>query len=207
VYNAHRIVLAHERGDAAEVLAVFEPALGASEGPQHWVQAVVARARLTLGREAEARALLASLAREDFRDIARNLRWTGTLVELAVLCAELDDASRAKSLLSLLEPVELQHGVFPMAICYGGPVRYALARLCETVGRRDDAIALFEEALASAGALGARPMQARIALQFGLCLATRDRRRAKPLLEESAGLAAELGMAAVAANARAALDE
>jgi tetratricopeptide (TPR) repeat protein len=207
VYNGHRVVLAHERGDAEEMLEIFERAIGAREGPQHWVQAMVARARLALGREAEARTLFESLARDGFADISRNLRWTGTIVELAVLCAELDDAKRAQSLQKLLEQVEHQHGVMPMAICYGGPVRYALARLSETLGRREDAVALYEDALAAAGALGARPMQARIALQLGQCLSPRDRRRAKPLLEESAGLATELGMAAVAAHARATLSE
>ncbi|MEX2204618.1 MAG: AAA family ATPase [Myxococcota bacterium] len=207
VLNGHRVLLAHERGDAAEVLAIFEPAIGARDGPQHWVQAMAARARLAAGREAEARALYESLAREDFADIPRNLRWTGTLVEFAVLCAELGDASRAKALLGLLEPVEHQHGVMPMAICYGGPVRYAIARLCETLGRRDDATALYEDALAAASALGARPMQARIALRLGVCLGARDRRRAKPQLEQSARLAGELGMAAVAASAREALGE
>jgi hypothetical protein len=93
----------------------------------------------------------------------------------------------------------------PMAICYGGPVRHALARLCETVGRREDAVALYEDALEAASALGARPMQARIALRLGLCLGARDRRRAKGLFEQSARLASELGMAGVAANAREAL--
>ncbi len=169
------------------------------------MQAAVARARLATGREPEARALLAELACEDASDIPRNLRWTGTIVEIALLCAELGDATWAKSLVELLEPVEHQHGVMPIAICYAGPVRYALARLCETFGCREDAVALYEDAHAAAGALGARPMQARIALHHGLCLAARDRRRAAPLLEESARLASELGMAVVAANARAAL--
>jgi len=205
VLNGHRVLLAHERGDAAEVLAIFEPAIGAREGPQHWVQAMVARARFAAGREDDARSLFDTLAREDFRDIPRNLRWTGTLVELAVLCSELGDAARAKPLQDLLTPVEHQHGVMPMAICYGGPVRYALARLCDTLGRSDDAAALYEDARAAAGGIGARPMQARIALQLALCVAARDRRRAKLLLEESARLATELGMTAVAANARAAL--
>jgi hypothetical protein len=95
----------------------------------------------------------------------------------------------------------------PMAICYGGPVRHALARLHETLGRRDDAIALYEDAHAAAIALAARPMQARIALQLGSCLATRDRRRAKAHFEPSARLAGELGMAAVLSNARSVLGE
>jgi hypothetical protein len=93
----------------------------------------------------------------------------------------------------------------PMAICYGGPVRFALARLYETLGRRDDALALYEEARAAAQALGAKPMQARIALSHGLVLGARDSRRAGPLFQESARLAADLGLRDVLANARAAL--
>jgi hypothetical protein len=127
------------------------------------------------------------------------------LVEIAVLCAELGDARRAATLLDLLAPVEPQHGVLPMAINYGGPVKFALARLWETLDRRDDALALYDEARAAAEPLGARPMLARIALHHGLCLAPRDRRRAKSLLEQSARLAGELGMSAVAAAARVAV--
>jgi tetratricopeptide (TPR) repeat protein len=84
-------------------------------------------------------------------------------------------------------------------------VRFALARLCETLGRREDALALYEEARAAADALGARPAKARILLQHGLCLSARDRRRAQAVLEESLQLATELGMAAVAAATRRAL--
>jgi DNA-binding winged helix-turn-helix (wHTH) protein len=205
VFNGHRVMIAYERGDYTEVLAILEPALGASEGPQHWVQAVIARARLALGRVDQARVLYEGLARDGFTDIPRNLRWTGTLVTVALLCAELDDAARAKSLEGLLAPVEHQHGVLPMAILYGGPVRYALARLSETSGRSDDSAALYEEALEAAREVGARPMQARIALQLGASISARDRRRARPLLDESARLAEELGMADVAAKAREAL--
>lgn len=205
VLNGHRVVLANERGEPAEILEIFQRALGGGEGPHHWVQAVIARARLALGREADARALFEPLARADFDDVPRNLRWTGTMVELAMLCAELGDAARAEPLYRLLAPLEHQHGVLPMAICYGGPVKYALARLCETLGRRDDAVSLYEEARAGAEAVGARPMQARIALHHALCLVGRDRRRAKTLFEESARLAESLGMRAVASEARAVL--
>ncbi len=195
VHSGHQVMLAHERGDAAEVLALLERGLSAREGPLHWVQAMVARARLAAGREADARALFESLARADFADVPRNLRWTATMVELAVLCAELGDAARARALCELLAPIEHHHSVLPMAICYGGPARWALARLAETLGHGDDAVALYGEALEAARAVGARPMQARIALHFGRCLSARDPRRAKPLLEEGARLAAELGMA------------
>jgi DNA-binding winged helix-turn-helix (wHTH) protein/tetratricopeptide (TPR) repeat protein len=206
VLNGHRAALAHERGDFADLLSIFEPAMRAREGPLQWVAAIVARAQLALGREHEGRASFESLARDAFSDVPRNLRWTATIAELAVLCAELEDVERAKPLYELLAPVENQHAVLPLAICYGGPVRFALARLCETLGRRDDALALYAEARTGAEALGARPMQARVSLHLGRCLAARDRRGAKRALEDSLRLASELGMSAVAEAARRTLE-
>jgi len=205
VLGGHRALLAHERGDFAELLALFEPVLGAVQGPQHWVRTMVAHGQLALGRESAARAHFEKLAAHAFVDVPRNLRWTATLVQLALLCAELGDPERAKPLHALLAPVEHQHGVMAIALLYGGPVRFALARLCETLGRRDDALTLYGEAHAAAEAMGARPTLARIALSHGRCIAVLDKRRAKPLLAESARLAEELGMRAVAAAAHAAL--
>jgi tetratricopeptide (TPR) repeat protein len=206
VLNGHRALLARERGDDAEALAILEPALGAREGPQHWVQAFVARERLAVGRHADALALFEALARANFADVPRNLRWTATQVELALLCAELGDAVRARTLLALLTPVEEQHGVLPMAILYGGPVRFALARLNETLDRRDDALALYDEALIGARSVNARPTEARVAYHHALCLGPRDRARARRLLGESARIARELGMVSLAAAASAALE-
>jgi len=94
----------------------------------------------------------------------------------------------------------------PIVVFYGGPVRFALARLCETLGRRDEALALAQEARTSALELGARPTLARIDLFLGQLGALRDRRRARAPLEASARLADELGMAGVAAAAKKALD-
>jgi DNA-binding winged helix-turn-helix (wHTH) protein len=193
-HNGHRALLARDRGDAGGVLAAFEPALRARRGPGPWVAAVVARARLEAGRRADAEALWESLAAHDFADVPRNLRFQATLVELAHLCADLGDASRAGSLSALLSPIESQHGVLPLAICYGGPASFALARLAELRGRADDACALAEEALASAEALGARPMHARIALALAALVARRDPRRAGGLAAEAADEAARLGM-------------
>lgn len=206
VHGGQRALLSWERSEFAGLLAFFEPVLGALEGPQHWVQARVARARVAVGRADEARAQLESLAAADFVDVPRNLRWTATLVELALLCAELDHVERAKPLYELLAPVEHQHAVMPIVVFYGGPVRFALARLCETLGRRDEALALAQEARTSALELGARPTLARIDLFLGQLGALRDRRRARAPLEASARLADELGMAGVAAAAKKALD-
>ena len=195
VFAGQRAMLARERGDAAEVLAAFEPGVGARVGPFHWIRALVARARLALGRVDDARSLFDELAAEDFADVPRNLRWTGTFVELAHLCAELDDAARAKSLRAWLAPVEHQHGAFPVAVFYGGPVRFALARLAETLGERDDALGLYAESLEDSRALGARPTEARIGARFGRALEPREPKRARALLAEAERTAQELGLA------------
>jgi len=94
----------------------------------------------------------------------------------------------------------------PMVICYGGPASLALARLAETLGRADDALALYEDALGGAEAVGAAPARARIALHFGAALEGRDRRRAREQLSDAARDGEAIGLTAVAAAARARLE-
>jgi DNA-binding winged helix-turn-helix (wHTH) protein len=194
--------LARERGDHAEVLRIFDPQIPIRRGPVQWVQAFCARALVAVGREAEARAFYEDLAATGFERIARNIRWHGTLVEVAHLCAELGDADRARALVALLAPVEHHHGVLPMPICYGGPVARCLARLHELLGRAGEAEELYAEALDACEALGARPMRARILVELGSLLARRHPSRGRERLAEGARLAGELGMEGVAARAR-----
>jgi tetratricopeptide (TPR) repeat protein len=195
---AHVSALAFERGDPTRVLEELSGFAEIPGGPQAWVLALLARARLELGRVDEARQIFAQLAAHDFRDIPRNTRWNTTLVELAALCAELEDRERAKPLLELLSPVRDTHGLLAVAICYAGPVLRALARLEALCGRTRAADRLFDDALAAARALGARPMQARILLEHGRLLQSeRDSARARAALSEAVALAATLGMSAV----------
>jgi DNA-binding winged helix-turn-helix (wHTH) protein len=161
--NAHRALLARERGDAAGVIEALSPALRAREGPGHWVEAVVARAELASGRPREARARFASLAARGFADVPRNLRFIATLIELAHLCAELEDVERADPLAALLSPYADHHGILPLAICYGGPASWALAKLAAVRGMRREARALHADALAACEAIGAETTRARIA--------------------------------------------
>jgi hypothetical protein len=197
--------LARERGDHAGVLRIFDPRLPIRQGPVRWVQAFCARSLHALGRHAEARAFFDDLAEAGFERIPRNIRWHGTLVEVAHLCAELGDAARARPLLELLAPFEHHHAVLPMPICYGGPVARCLARLHELLGRAGEAEELYAEALDACRALGARPMQARVLVELGALVARRNRARGRERLAEAERLAGELGLAGVAADARAAL--
>jgi hypothetical protein len=110
------------------------------------------------------------------------------------LCAELGEAERADALRALLAPHAHHHGVPPLAICYGGPVGFALARLAELSGAEDEAHELYDEALEACRVVGARPTRARVALHAGRSALRRDRRRALALLEESRDAGAALGM-------------
>jgi len=205
VHRGHRALLACDRGEIAEVFRWFDPARSPKRGAQQWTTAFVARALAATGRTDEARARLEALTAKLER-LPRNMRWTGTLVEIAHLCADLGDAERAAALVAQLAPVEGQHAVMALPICYGGPVTRALARLYALQGRLGEASELFEEARASVESLGARPMQARIQVEHGSLLARRGSRGpAREQLAAGAALAAELGMRALEAAAREAL--
>jgi len=201
-HDAHRVGLARERGDHAEVVRLFERAVDAERGAIHYARAVVGRSLAALGRTGEARAHFERLAAQDFARIPRNLRWTNTLVEAAHLCAELADEERAALLAELLAPLEHHHGVLAVPVCYGGPLAFARARLLACLGQGAEARELLEEAADAAGALGARPTRARVALELGSLLARRGALpAARPWLEEALRLATELGLPEVEAAA------
>jgi DNA-binding winged helix-turn-helix (wHTH) protein len=165
--NAHRALLARARGESEALLTALAPALRAREGPTHWVKAVVARAELEAGRPHDARARFDELAAHGFADVPRNLRWTATLVEIAHLCAELEAEQQADALHALLAPYADHHAVLPLAICYGGPVSYALARLAELRGERGEARERYDEALAACAQIGAQTVRARVERHAG----------------------------------------
>jgi DNA-binding winged helix-turn-helix (wHTH) protein len=161
--NAHRALLARERGDARGFVEALGPALRARQGPVEWVKAAVGRAHVALGNHAEATALFESLATRDFTDIARNLRWKATLNEIAQLCADLGDDARAETLHAILAPYAEHHAIMPMAILYGGPIHFTLSRLDELLGRDQDAREHRRAARGACDAVGATALRDRIA--------------------------------------------
>jgi DNA-binding winged helix-turn-helix (wHTH) protein/tetratricopeptide (TPR) repeat protein len=206
VERALRAFLARTRGDDTEVLRFFDPTLPIRQGPVQWVEAVVGRALLSAGREAEARACYRDLVGAGPEHIPRNIRWYGTLAEASLLCAELGDAGHAPAFCALLAPAADHHAMLPLSL-YSGPVQRCLARLHEVMGRTDRALDLYEAAADSCAALGARPMRARVLLEHGRLLARLgDRRRARERLGESAQLAADIGLLTMERSVRAVFD-
>jgi hypothetical protein len=196
---AQQVEIARDRERWQEVLDAID-----LDATTPWLEAIAGRALLAVGREREARAVLDSLAERGFDSIRRNVRWAKTLIEAAGLCCDLGDAARAALLRDLLAPFGRLHGVLPVPVCYGGPVAHELARLTALSGDTDAAAGLYEEALAGAEALGARPSQARIlADHAGLFARCGDRRRARPLAERARALALDLAMPRLAARVEA----
>ncbi|MGH0032037.1 MAG: ATP-binding protein [Myxococcota bacterium] len=194
-FNAHVSQLHVLRWDHEALLAAFQPALRARQGPAHWVKARVARSLHGLGCDDEARALLDDVLRDGVSAIPRNLRWIATLVEVAHCAADLEEAERAAELIESLAPVERHHAVLPMVVCYGGPASWALARLHATRGRADDAHDLYGEALAAVREMGARPTEAHLLLDLGAFLRRRGKRSvAREHLAAAAALASGLGL-------------
>jgi tetratricopeptide (TPR) repeat protein len=206
-YDAHRVGVARERGVHDEVVRLFAKGVNAERGATHYVRAVMGRSLAALGRADEAREHFDHLAAQDFAAIPRNIRWTDTMVETAHLCAELGEDDRAKTLADLLAPFEDHHGVLAVPVCYGGPVSFARARLLGRLGERSEAVELLEEARAAARGLGARPTQARIAIELGTLLARAgERSRSREHLGEALELARDLGLPEVEAAATERLD-
>ena len=142
----------------------------------------------------EARALWDELARFDFEDFPRTIRWIGTMVEVAHLCADLEDDGRARRLIGLLAPVEHLHGVMPMAILYAGPASHGLARLHQLLGDADTAIGCYQAALEAVVGIGARPMQARILRDMAVPIGRRGQSaRAEALEAEAEALEEQTG--------------
>jgi len=207
VARGHRALLARERGDAEGVLRVFDPNRRSRLGAADWVEAVVGRALAAAGRAEEASARFARLFAKQCDDLVRNLRYTGTMVEIAHLCADVRADEAVAPLLERLAPLEGEHAVMAMPVLYGGPVAFALGRLLALEGRLDAAAERFERAEQACEALAARPTLARVRVEHGALLLRRGARRAgRERLAAGAELADALGLERLAALARGAAE-
>jgi tetratricopeptide (TPR) repeat protein len=125
---------------------------------------------------------------------------------LAVLSAELDDASMAQQLYGLLEPYA---GLFiASGVVVFGAVDLHLGILATVLGRFDDAEAHFATADRIHEDAGTPAWLARTRLEWGRMLQKRgDPDRARPLLEQALATAARIGQGSVERRARQALQD
>jgi len=105
----------------------------------------------------------------------------------------------ARDLYALLEPLAGQCVMLGMSqMQWDGPVGRLVALLAERLGRPDEAVARFEDALARLERMDARPLLARTRYELGRTLWARagagDRSRARALLDDARALATDVGM-------------
>ena len=125
--------------------------------------------------------------------LPRDNLWLTALVLLAEVCAHLGDERGARELRALLEPYSGRNVVTP-GVAYLGPVDRYLGLLATVTGDHDQAAAWFASARDLAGAMGARPTMARLALDEAEALRERDPARSAVLAAEAASEADELGL-------------
>lgn len=203
-FSGQLSILERERGREQETIARLDGRLEASTGASRWASAVLGRAFVAVGDEARARAQLTDVVSDPPESLVRNIRWNATIVEIAQLAVELEADSLAPPLIRALETVRDQQGVIPIPIAYAGPFTRSLAGLAALLGRADEALVLYDEALESASALGASPTVARIELEAALLRARSGAlARAVEGLLASESIAEKLGMPRVGEAARA----
>ncbi len=149
------------------------------------------------GDLARARTLYEGLAGEGFA-LPEDGNWGPAMYLLAQVAERLGDSKGAARLHERLLPCAGTHAQWGAGIAYVGPLSGALARSAALLGRQDEAVRHFEDALAGTEALRAWPWLATYQHAFARVLLARagpgDRQRALELLNRALERAQALGM-------------
>jgi tetratricopeptide (TPR) repeat protein len=149
-----------------------------------------------LGRRAEAKRSLDELVGDDCSALPFDQEWLWGMSLLAETAVLLDDAVSAAILYRTLSPWHALNAVDHPEGIRGSVSRY-LGLLAATLGRDDDAMRHFEDAIAMNERMGALPWLAYTQYDYGRLLLARGRReRAEKLLDAALATFRELGMAA-----------
>src|SRR5262249_20446904 len=167
--------------------------------PGHLYEATIARLLAVLGRASEAAAPLERLLPQTLA--ASGPRWLGAVTDLSVVAAEAGRQAAAARLYEALLPYQRRLVVWGGATAVNGPASHYLGLLAVRLGRADEAVTHFEDAIGRAERIGARPALARSLVKLGEVLTRRgggdDARRAADLLRRGRDLAGELGLTAL----------
>jgi DNA-binding SARP family transcriptional activator/energy-coupling factor transporter ATP-binding protein EcfA2 len=202
VYGLQLIAIRHYQGRLNELMESTERSAAENPGMPAF-RPVLADCYREVGRIADARALVAADAAEDFRSLPVDSFWTTALTIYSRVAASACNERAASRLIELLDPWRDQ--VATTGATVSGSLAHPLGLVLATTGRLDDA----EEAITRAAAvnerLGAPILLADTRLEYARLLWRRDRRgdrsRARELAESARTVAAELGAASIARQA------
>ncbi len=171
------------------------------------MRAVLITTLLDLGRPAQARAELDSLAVGEFAAVARDRR-LGALALLAEACWRLQAREHAPGLMAMLRPYADYNVMYSSNVCFGAATRY-LAELASVCGDWQASAAWFDDAIERNRRMGALS-QVAWTQHDAACLWLRVARladapveaaeRARALVEQSSSLANGLGMVRLRAS-------
>jgi tetratricopeptide (TPR) repeat protein len=198
--SALTFVMRECQGKLSELEGAVQYFAGAHTAMPVWRCALVA-VYVQTGRERELRREYGRLASGGFTAIPRDNLWLPALGLLTTACFELGDRRGASQLRAFMEPYAGRNVVAPDVV-YLGPVDRYLALAAATEGDYAQAGAWFDSARELAGALGARPMAVRLAIEEALALREREPTRAAALAAEALPEAEALGLEHLVKRAR-----
>jgi tetratricopeptide (TPR) repeat protein len=189
----HLALLRLEQGRAAELLEDLERAADAYPWYAQ-LRALLAHLYAAEGQVDRARAELERIAASDYlaARMAENYE-TFTYSVLADVVREIGDPSLAVPLFERLAPYAQRNAMAPPEASVGWIAR-PLGVLCTVLGRRNDAMAYFEEALQAHREMGAHPWLARTHYDYARLLRDTDAQRADEHLRQAALIAQRLNM-------------
>jgi len=161
-------------------------------------EAMVATALCETGRSADARKVFERGLAHELADLPHNWAALAIPALCALVCAHLEDASRAGTLYALIEPYADRY--VDMGPAWLGSASHYLGLLAGTLGRCGEANAHFSHAADAHRAIGATAWLARTQLDWAAMLLNRssaaDASRAAELLREALVAARQLGLEA-----------
>jgi len=162
---------------------------------------------VSLGLAAEARGEVEQVMTRGLFDVPRDVAFLPAMVQLAEACALLGDSVWMEAMYDVLLPYAGLCVVFGNGISFLGSVSHYLGLLARRLGRDGDAARHLERALAVHAAMGAQPWLALSQCEYGALLLARggakEAERGDELVVQALATAEALGMAALAARARA----
>jgi DNA-binding SARP family transcriptional activator/tetratricopeptide (TPR) repeat protein/energy-coupling factor transporter ATP-binding protein EcfA2 len=197
-YAAQLLAIRREQGRIGELEGAARTLVRENPHRPAW-RAGLATLLWDTGRHEEARGEFDALSRAGYEDIPPDGDWMITTVLLAQLCADLEDAERARQLYRLLTPYADGNVVIGLAaVCQGAAGRY-LGALARTLGDPELARAHLEQALALNAAMHAPVHVAHTQLDYARLLGPGE--RAERLISSAEETAQELELELVIARA------